>query len=73
LKKIKWINFFFEIWVKITQIESFESLIMLDLWPWKLILEEIERIKKSEDSIKLWFGLINDIWSLNEELISLGT
>jgi hypothetical protein len=46
---------------------------MLDLWPWKLILEEIERIKKSEDSIKLWFGLINDIWSLNEELISLGT
>ena len=73
MKAIKWIKNVFEIWVKTTQIKSFEGLILLDLWPWKLILEEIERINKSEDSIKLWFGLINDIGSLIEELISLGT
>jgi hypothetical protein len=50
MKKIKGKEF--EFWVKTTQIESFEGLIILDLWLWKLILEVIEGINKSEISIK---------------------
>jgi hypothetical protein len=33
----------------------------------------IERIDKYGNSIKLWFGLINDIRSLIKELISFDT
>jgi hypothetical protein len=40
------------------------------LWLWKLILVEIERIDKYENSIKFLFGLINNIESLINELIS---
>jgi hypothetical protein len=43
------------------------------LWLWKLILVEIERIDKYEDSIKLLFGLISNIESLINKLKSLGT
>jgi hypothetical protein len=64
MKKIK-------IWVETIQVGSFEGLIMVEFWLWKLILKEFERINKSGVSIKLWFSLINDIKSLIEELISL--
>jgi hypothetical protein len=66
MKKIK-------IRVETTQVDSFEGLIMVEFWLWKLILKEFERINKSGVSIKLWFSLINDIKSLIEELISLET
>jgi hypothetical protein len=66
MKKIK-------IRVETTHVESFEGLIMVEFWLWKLILKEFERINKSGVSIKLWFSLINDIKSLIEELISLET
>jgi hypothetical protein len=51
--------------------EKLWRVIMLDLWRWKLILKEIERINWYGVSIKLWLGLINDIRSLIEEWISL--
>jgi hypothetical protein len=50
---------------------SFEGLIMLDLWLWKLMLKEMERIYWYGVPIKLWLGLINDIGNLIEEWISL--
>ena len=47
------------------------GLIMFDLWFWKLIFKEIERISWYGVLFKLWLGLINDIGSLIEEWISL--
>jgi len=35
-----------KVWIKTTQMGSFEGLIMLDLWLWKLILKEIEKINR---------------------------
>jgi hypothetical protein len=60
-------------WLKTTQIESFEGLIMLELWLWKLVVKEIERINWYGVPIKLWLDLINDIENLIEEWISLRT
>jgi hypothetical protein len=51
--------------------EALMGLIMFDLWFWKLIFKEIERISWYGVSFKLWLGLINDIGSLIEEWISL--
>jgi hypothetical protein len=33
-----------EIHVKTTQVGSFESLIMVEFWLWKLILEELKKL-----------------------------